>query len=104
MEPDFLFVDPQARIWMAFSTILIFFMQAGFAMLEIGFTRSKNSTNVMMKNFIAFCFGLPLYLLIGFGLMFGGSVEGVIGTSLFFVDFQIASPDFVLFALFQAMF
>ena len=60
-------------IWVLVGAALVFFMQAGFAMVETGFTRAKNAGNIIMKNLMDFCIGTPIYWLIGFGLMFGGS-------------------------------
>lgn len=60
-------------IWVLLGAALVFFMQAGFAMVETGFTRAKNSGNIIMKNLMDFSLGTPIYWLLGFGLMFGGS-------------------------------
>ena len=60
-------------IWVLVAAALVFFMQAGFAMVETGFTRAKNSGNIIMKNLMDFCLGTPIYWLVGFGIMFGGS-------------------------------
>lgn len=60
-------------IWVLLGVALVFFMQAGFAMVEAGFTRAKNSGNIIMKNLMDFSLGTPIYWLLGFGLMFGGS-------------------------------
>lgn len=60
-------------IWVLIATALVFFMQAGFAMVETGFTRAKNAGNIIMKNLMDFCLGTPIYWLLGFGIMFGGS-------------------------------
>ena len=60
-------------IWVLVAAALVFFMQAGFAKVETGFTRAKNAGNIIMKNLMDFCLGTPIYWLIGFGIMFGGS-------------------------------
>ena len=60
-------------IWVLLGAALVFFMQAGFAMCEAGFTRSKNTGNILMKNLMDFSIGTPAFWLVGFGLMFGGS-------------------------------
>ena len=60
-------------IWVLVGAALVFFMQAGFAMVETGFTRAKNAGNIIMKNLMDFAIGTPLYWLLGFGIMFGGS-------------------------------
>ena len=62
---------------------LVFWMQAGFSMLEAGMTRSKNSANIMMKNMADACFGILMYFLVGFGFMYGASAGGFIGTDTF---------------------
>ena len=64
-------------IWVLLGAALVFFMQAGFAMCEAGFTQAKNTGNILMKNLMDFCIGTPLYWLFGFGIMFGT------GTALF---------------------
>jgi Amt family ammonium transporter len=58
-------------LWVLVGSALVFFMQAGFAMVETGFTRAKNAGNIIMKNLMDFCIGAPLYWLVGFGIMFG---------------------------------
>jgi Amt family ammonium transporter len=60
-------------IWVLVAAALVFFMQAGFAMVETGFTRAKNAGNIIMKNLMDFALGTPIYWLLGFGIMFGGS-------------------------------
>ena len=65
-------------IWVLVGAALVFLMQAGFAMCEAGFTRAKNTGNILMKNLMDFCIGTPVYWLLGFGLMFasGGALIG----------------------------
>ena len=58
-------------IWVLLGAALVFFMQAGFAMCEAGFTRAKNTGNILMKNLMDFCIGTPCFWLVGFGVMFG---------------------------------
>ena len=65
-------------IWVLVGAALVFFMQAGFAMVETGFTRAKNAGNIIMKNLMDFCIGTPVFWLVGFGLMFGAG-NGFIG-------------------------
>ena len=60
-------------IWVLIAAILVFFMQAGFALCEAGLTRAKNTGNILMKNMMDFCIGTPCYWIIGFGIMFAGS-------------------------------
>jgi len=64
-------------IWVLLGAALVFFMQAGFSLCEAGFTRAKNTGNILMKNLMDFCIGTPAFWLVGFGLMFGT------GTALF---------------------
>ena len=66
-------------IWVLFGTALVFFMQAGFSLCEAGFTRAKNTGNILMKNLMDFCIGTPAFWLVGFGLMFGKG-SGIIGS------------------------
>ena len=60
-------------IWVLVAAILVFFMQAGFALCEAGLTRAKNTGNILMKNMMDFCIGTPCFWLIGFGIMFAGT-------------------------------
>ena len=66
-------------VWFMIAVSLVFFMQAGFAMVETGFTRAKNAGNIIMKNLMDFCIGTVMFILIGFGLMFGEDLVGFIG-------------------------
>jgi Amt family ammonium transporter len=79
-------------IWTMVAASLVFLMQAGFAMVETGFTRAKNAGNIMMKNLMDFCMGGIAYWAVGFGLMFGLS-NGFFGWSNFFVDFDNTIGD-----------
>ncbi len=72
-------------IWLLLAAALVFFMQAGFAMVEIGLTRAKNSGNIIMKNLMDFSVGALFYWAIGWALMYGTSVAGLFGFSQFFV-------------------
>lgn len=79
--------------WLFFGGVLVFFMQTGFTMVEAGFTRSKNTGNIIMKNIVDFMFGSIIYWIIGYGLMHGHG-NGFIGIP--FGDFFLngaASPD-----------
>ena len=60
-------------IWVLIAAILVFFMQAGFALCEAGLTRAKNTGNILMKNMMDFCIGTPCFWLVGFGIMFAGT-------------------------------
>lgn len=66
-------------IWVLLGAALVFFMQAGFAMVETGFTRAKNAGNIIMKNLMDFAIGTPLFWLTGFGIMFGGAGDFIGG-------------------------
>jgi Amt family ammonium transporter len=70
-------------VWTCIAAFLVFFMQAGFAMVETGFTRAKNAVNILMKNLMDFSIGSLVFFVIGFGLMFGANSSGFCGTSLF---------------------
>lgn len=72
--------DSSFAIWFLIGAGLVFFMQAGFAMVETGFTRAKNAGNIIMKNLMDFCIGTIMYIVLGFGLMMSEDyVMGVIG-------------------------
>ena len=66
-------------IWFLIGAALVFWMQAGFAMVEAGFTRAKNSGNILMKNLMDFCIGTVVFILIGFSLLLGEDLLGLIG-------------------------
>ena len=67
-------------VWFLIGAALVFFMQAGFAMVETGFTRAKNAGNIIMKNLMDFCIGTVVFVLLGFSLMMAEDyVLGVIG-------------------------
>jgi Amt family ammonium transporter len=70
-------------VWTAVAAFLVFFMQAGFAMVESGFTRAKNAVNILMKNLMDFSIGTIAFFFVGFGLMFGVTSGGLFGTTLF---------------------
>jgi Amt family ammonium transporter len=93
-------------IWTLLAAFLVFFMQAGFAMVETGFTRAKNAVNIMMKNLMDFSLGSLAYWAIGFGLMFGASQTGWFGTTgFFFSDFaKEQDPWLFAFWMFQVVF
>lgn len=93
-------------LWTLIAACLVFFMQAGFAMVEAGFTRAKNAINIMMKNLMDFSMGTLAFWALGFGLMFGVSKSGLIGTSGFFLsDFTPDGDPWVLaFWMFQVVF
>lgn len=66
-------------VWFLIGAALVFWMQAGFAMVEAGFTRAKNSGNILMKNLMDFCIGTVMFILIGFSLLLGEDMLGLIG-------------------------
>ena len=70
-------------VWTLVAAALVFFMQAGFAMVETGFTRDPNAVNIMMKNLMDFSMGTLAFWAIGFGIMFGATSTGWFGTSGF---------------------
>jgi len=72
------------NVWVLMTAFLVFFMQAGFAMVETGFTRAKNAGNIIMKNTMDFAVGAPVYWAFGFALMFGGASNPFVGSSGFF--------------------
>jgi Amt family ammonium transporter len=93
-------------VWTLLAAALVFFMQAGFALVETGFTRAKNAINIMMKNLMDFALGSLAYWAIGFGIMFGVNNTGWFGTSGFFLsDFTPDGDPWVLaFWMFQVVF
>ncbi len=91
-------------IWVLVGTVLVFFMQAGFAMVETGFTRSKNAGNIIMKNLMDFALGTIVFWFIGFGLMFGGDGAFIGGLDLFARgDYSSTIPSSA-FIIFQTVF
>ncbi len=95
-------------IWILVAAALVFFMQAGFAMVETGFTRAKNAGNIIMKNLMDFSLGTPIYWLLGFGIMFGGSGALIGGFDpMVKGDYSSILPDGVplmAFLIFQTVF
>lgn len=95
-------------VWTCIAAFLVFFMQAGFAMVETGFTRAKNSSNIIMKNLMDFVLGTLCFFVIGFALMFGGD-NPIIGTTGFFNPTSIDLQQFKdltpgVFMIFQTVF
>ncbi len=91
-------------IWVLLAAVLVFFMQAGFAMVETGFTRAKNAGNIIMKNLMDFAIGTVVFWVIGFGLMFGQN-NGFIGSLDLFIqgDYGSTFPS-AAFIIFQTVF
>ena len=81
-------------IWFLIGAALVFWMQAGFAMVEAGFTRAKNSGNILMKNLMDFCIGTVVFILIGFSLLLGEDLLGLIGKPGFDIFMAYADFDF----------
>lgn len=95
-------------VWVLMATVLVFFMQAGFAMVEAGATRAKNAANIVMKNLMDMSVGSLVFWAVGFGLMFGANSSGWIGTSNFFLgDYDPSTPEGMFdisFFIFQTVF
>jgi len=91
-------------VWTCIAAFMVFFMQAGFAMVEAGFTRAKNAVNILMKNLMDFSVGTVTFAVLGFGLMFGKS-NGFFGSSHFFLsDMGDVSSWNWTFLIFQTVF
>ena len=80
-------------VWFLIGAALVFWMQAGFAMVEAGFTRAKNTGNIIMKNLMDFCIGTVMFILIGFGLFLGEDVAGIVGKPGFDIFTNYANFD-----------
>lgn len=81
-------------VWVMLAACLVMWMQAGFALVEVGLTRAKNAVNICMKNLLDYCFGSVAYWIIGFGLMYSvgsGALENYVGDSGFFMSETIAT-------------
>ena len=100
------FVDGKVfGIWFLLGAALVFWMQAGFAMVEAGFARAKNAGNILMKNLMDFCIGCVMFILIGFGLFLGEDLVGFIGKPGFDIFTDYANfdwPNFVFNLVFCA--
>ena len=81
-------------VWFLMGAALVFWMQAGFAMVEAGFTRAKNTGNILMKNLMDFCIGTIVFILIGFSLLLGEDLAGFIGKPGFDIFTAYADFDF----------
>ena len=81
-------------VWFLAGAALVFWMQAGFAMVETGFTRAKNAGNILMKNLMDFCIGTVVFILIGFSLLLGEDIAGIIGRPGFDLFTGYAEFDF----------
>jgi len=97
-------VKSMDMIWMVITGALVFFMQAGFALVETGLTRAKNATNIIMKNLMDFSIGCMVFWMIGWGLMYGAdSLGGLVGFSEFFKG-PMDDPEFYKNWFFQVVF
>ncbi len=95
-------------VWTLVAACLVFFMQAGFAMVESGFTRAKSACNIMMKNLLDFSMGSLAFWAVGFGIMFGATKTGWFGTDCFFLSCwtgpETGDPWVLAFWMFQCVF
>ena len=97
-------------IWVLLGAALVFFMQAGFAMVETGFTRAKNAGNIIMKNLMDFCIGTPTFWIVGFGIMFGagngffGRIGGIASEANYGSSMLPDGVPFWAFLIFQTVF
>ena len=97
-------------IWVLLGAALVFFMQAGFAMVETGFTRAKNAGNIIMKNLMDFCIGTPIFWIVGFGIMFGagngffGKIGGIATEANYGSAMLPDGVPFWAFLIFQTVF
>ena len=89
--------DSLFAVWFLIGAALVFWMQAGFAMVEAGFTRPKNTGNIIMKNLMDFCIGTVVFILIGFGLLMGEDLFGFIGEPGFDIFTKYQDFDFSSF-------
>lgn len=81
-------------VWVMICTFLIFFMQAGFAVLETGFGRKKNAGNIMLKNLLTTAIGTIVFSLVGFGIMYGKDASGLVGVSGLFDVTKVGEDGF----------
>lgn len=93
-------------VWVLLAAFLVFFMQAGFGMVEAGFIRAKNTSNILTKNFLDFCMASLAFFMFGYAIMFGTGNDFLGLSGWFLIDAKSGSGDVPLFAywLFQAAF
>ena len=89
--------DQTFGIWFLIGAALVFWMQAGFAMVEAGFTRAKNAGNIIMKNLMDFCIGTFMFFLIGASLLLGNDMGGFIGKLDFNIFSHYGNYDYSIF-------
>ena len=93
------------NVWILICAALVFLMHAGFACVEAGMTQSKNTANIIMKNFMTIAIGSLCYYAIGFSLMYGTSIGGIIGTPAFGISGGgVSDVSLNVFWFFQAVF
>lgn len=94
-------------MWVLIASVLVFLMHAGFAMVEVGFTQSKNAVNIIMKNFVTVSIGVLCYFVVGFAFMYGKDMGGIIGTNMFLlgnIPNEMVGISSYAFFFFQAIF
>ena len=94
-------------MWVLIASVFVFLMHAGFAMVEIGFTQSKNAVNIIMKNFVTVAIGVMCYFFIGYSIMYGTDVGGIFGTGILMLigkPNELNGISFDVFFFFQAIF
>ena len=95
-------------LFIMLASVLVFIMHVGFTMLEAGFTRAKNSANIIAKNLMTFCLGFLVYWAAGFAIMYGASAGGLFGTDGFFLlnfsEYEPLAGSIAIDFLFQGMF
>ncbi|HYW94838.1 MAG TPA: ammonium transporter, partial [Bacteroidales bacterium] len=92
-------------IWVLLAAFLVMFMQPGFAMVEAGFTRAKNTANILMKNFSDFAIGSIVFWILGYTLMYGDDIGGFVGkVSLFYSNDAVDGVPGMASLLFQTVF
>jgi len=101
-------IDPEVTelldiLWLTIAALLVFFMQSAFALIESGMSRSKNAVNVMMKNYFDVCASTFIFGVFGYGIMYGESLQGFIGSDKFFMGGMENNKEYAL-VLFNAMF
>ena len=98
--------DGLSTLWVLLAAILVFFMQAGFGMLEAGLVRAKNAANVLMKNLLDFCFAVLGFYMFGYAIMYGseGLLFGTSGWFLMNAESPVEGLPLAAFWLFQAVF
>ena len=89
--------DTTFSVWFLIGAALVFFMQAGFAMVETGFTRAKNAGNIIMKNLMDFCIGTVVFVLLGYSLLMGDDIGGFLGKPSLAIFTDYANFDWSVF-------